>query len=1111
MYVLPRRVALVAVLALIAGLLAFAAAPAAAGVPGVYYVSLDDDSFNDGPTQAANCTDTDPSTDCSIRDAVHLANGTPSSDGADEINFLDGVSLITIDAEPFDTQSFPDASRTSLDVLTDTVINGDGVTIQAGSNGIPDNFTGLGGPCGVFTGINGIGFYEEGGVFTVGEGFVNCFNSPELNGNGEALPATLTVNGLTVSGGLRDFGGGYLVHEGSSLVLDQGAVVTQNLAETAGGGVFLRELATLTATGGSEITENQAGLIRERREFAGTSGFGTGGGVGGDRGSLIDLDDASVSTNTAFRTGGGIATNSDLTATDSTIDGNTAGSSEFFLGRIPFNTGAADFDGIGGSGGGGIAAGPIFFPTPGDEFAGGPEEPEALVIVESSSVSNNTVAGFGTGGGIDVFFGEELRVIDSTVAGNVPAEFDEPEPRFDGFPGNAILSGGGIAAINTPMLLSNSDVTANEAAQGGAGISLLQFPERRMEEPEPLQAVIENSTVQDNSLTGFDFSPIPGAAGVFAGGGPGPRVGAGLYVSGGFDSDFDGEPIPQPDPAPYEVGIYNSTFDGNVGEFGAAIAACDLSFDCVGSGFFGLEGPDPARSLVRLAIGHVTIVDNETNSLEPTVELLGEVDESEGVAHGIFTEGTPEVSVWNTLIQSEDDSLACSGVQFPQDKQGGVEFITSAVSWGGNSAGDESCGFTTTGDAENQVDDALLPNPAADVPVRPLPEGHSAIDTGIDVPVAPDADAQSALAELDCTVGFPDQVGTVRPQLEACDRGAVEFTVEPVDPVDPTDPPNPGPGDPDMPDRVGGPTRLETAVLGSQSAFPDSSTDTVVLARSDLFPDAQAGAPLAVELDAPLLLTQPNVLSTPTQAEIERVTGGAGTVVLLGGVDAIEPQVDDRLKELGYDTVRYGGENRFGTAVAIATDGLASPDNVLLADGGDFHPSILAGAAAVVAGDSDFAQDGGQVDAAVLLTSGSDVAPETAAYLEAMVTDTSSVTTIGAAAAAAYPQAESVGADAADDPTLSVIVAETFFEGPVAVGIATTVDFADALSGSSVVGNPRLGPGPMLFSTPDGLPGVVGRYLEANTGTIERTLLLGGELALSAQVEDDIEAALGGG
>ena len=92
---------------------------------------------------------------------------------------------------------------------------------------------------------------------------------------------------------------------------------------------------------------------------------------------------------------------------------------------------------------------------------------------------------------------------------------------------------------------------------------------------------------------------------------------------------------------------------------------------------------------------------------------------------------------------------------------------------------------------------------------------------------------------------------------------------------------------PDGVTRLAGGERIATAVAISQQGWDDESTGTVVLARADLFPDALAGTPLAISLDAPILLTETDALSELTSTEIQRVLGDSGTVVLLGGEEAL--------------------------------------------------------------------------------------------------------------------------------------------------------------------------------------------------------------------------------
>ena len=61
--------------------------------------------------------------------------------------------------------------------------------------------------------------------------------------------------------------------------------------------------------------------------------------------------------------------------------------------------------------------------------------------------------------------------------------------------------------------------------------------------------------------------------------------------------------------------------------------------------------------------------------------------------------------------------------------------------------------------------------------------------------------------------------------------------------------------------RLSGSDRIATAIAVSQAAFPTAgSAGGVVLARSDIFPDALGGTPLAAAKDAPLLFTPPTSL-----------------------------------------------------------------------------------------------------------------------------------------------------------------------------------------------------------------------------------------------------------
>ncbi len=127
--------------------------------------------------------------------------------------------------------------------------------------------------------------------------------------------------------------------------------------------------------------------------------------------------------------------------------------------------------------------------------------------------------------------------------------------------------------------------------------------------------------------------------------------------------------------------------------------------------------------------------------------------------------------------------------------------------------------------------------------------------------------------------------------------------------------------------RVAGGDRIETAVeLSRQFA----SADTVVVARSDEYADALAGAPLASSLDAPILLTHPDGLTDTVEVEIARL--GADDAVLLGGQAALSAQVERELEGLGLAAERVDGEDRFDTAAQIA-ERLPDPDRAYVVRG----------------------------------------------------------------------------------------------------------------------------------------------------------------------------------
>jgi len=289
--------------------------------------------------------------------------------------------------------------------------------------------------------------------------------------------------------------------------------------------------------------------------------------------------------------------------------------------------------------------------------------------------------------------------------------------------------------------------------------------------------------------------------------------------------------------------------------------------------------------------------------------------------------------------------------------------------------------------------------------------------------------------------------------------------------------------------RISGADRFGTAIATSAAEFPTAgSAGAVVLARFDDYPDALVGAALAAARTAPLLFANGGTLTPPTQAEVVRVLPAGRTVYLLGGTSAVPETVAALLSSLGYVVVRYGGADRYATALAVA-DALGDPSTVMLATGTNFPDALAAGPAAA------------SVGGVVLLSAGSALTPNVSAYLTA---HPGKVYAIGGPAIIAYPPATAVVG--ADRYATASAVATKFFTSPTTIGVASGVAFADALAGGALLAHKD---GPLLLSDPGVLSGPTTSYLAANKATVTNSLIFGGTSAISSTVQTEADIALG--
>ena len=271
------------------------------------------------------------------------------------------------------------------------------------------------------------------------------------------------------------------------------------------------------------------------------------------------------------------------------------------------------------------------------------------------------------------------------------------------------------------------------------------------------------------------------------------------------------------------------------------------------------------------------------------------------------------------------------------------------------------------------------------------------------------------------------------------------------------------------------------------------SAKVVVLARNDVYADGLSGSPLAHALDGPLLVTPSSSLSGETQEAIGQVLAPGGTVVILGGTNAVDGSVAERLRSLGYRVDRIGGTDRFATATMVADRILAgwSVRRAYVATGTSFADALSAASAA------------GVTDGVVLLTNGRAMPSSTATWLEGH--DRIATTAIGGAAAAAHPGAPSIVGQ--DRYATAAEVAAEVLPRTAGVVVTTGTDFPDGLGGAVFASYKSWS---MLLVDPSatGLNPAQSDYLRRAGSTVKEVVAIGGTDAVPPQAVSLVQGGL---
>ncbi|KZL94129.1 cell wall-binding repeat-containing protein [Clostridium magnum] len=146
--------------------------------------------------------------------------------------------------------------------------------------------------------------------------------------------------------------------------------------------------------------------------------------------------------------------------------------------------------------------------------------------------------------------------------------------------------------------------------------------------------------------------------------------------------------------------------------------------------------------------------------------------------------------------------------------------------------------------------------------------------------------------------------------------------------------------------RYNGVNRYETAAKVSQDGWQED-TDYAVIVNGENFPDAMSAAPLAKKYEAPILLTDKDLLSPYTSVEINRLN--VKNIFIIGGKGVVSQSIEDALKARGMKVTRLGGVDRYETGILVAQK-LGKPSQIAVVNGADFHDGMSIASIAALKG-----------------------------------------------------------------------------------------------------------------------------------------------------------------
>ncbi|NMM64784.1 cell wall-binding repeat-containing protein [Clostridium sp. P21] len=138
--------------------------------------------------------------------------------------------------------------------------------------------------------------------------------------------------------------------------------------------------------------------------------------------------------------------------------------------------------------------------------------------------------------------------------------------------------------------------------------------------------------------------------------------------------------------------------------------------------------------------------------------------------------------------------------------------------------------------------------------------------------------------------------------------------------------------------RISGDNRYETSAKVATTNW--TTSHNVVLVSSEGYADAVSASALAKKLDAPILLTSSDILSSETQTALETLK--PSNIYIVGGTSSISQIIRDGLKAK-YTLIELSGLNRYETNLAVAKELVklgVGASNVMVVGGEGFADAL---------------------------------------------------------------------------------------------------------------------------------------------------------------------------